>query len=77
MKKLIVNSQVEPTSFMSINDTAKYTGFSRFSIRDGCKSGKIPHVVNGGKYMIDIKAFLDIQHRAAEMSVTDYDIFAS
>jgi len=42
--------------FMSIKDTATYSGLSQFYIRNRCKNGTIPHRMMGKKYMVDYKA---------------------
>lgn len=39
--------------FMSIKDTATYSGLSQFYIRNRCKNGTIPHRMMGKKYMVD------------------------
>ena len=44
--------------FQSINNTAYLTGFSRGYIRDGCKSGTIPHVMCGQEYRVNVPLFL-------------------
>lgn len=43
--------------FMSIKDTATYSGLSQFYIRNRCKNGTIPHRMMGKKYMVDYEAF--------------------
>ena len=44
--------------YQSINNTAYLTGFSRGYIRDGCKSGTIPHVMCGQEYRVNVPLFL-------------------
>lgn len=45
--------------FMSIKDTATYSGLSQFYIRNRCKNGTIPHRMMGKKYMVDYEAFIE------------------
>lgn len=63
--KLKVNNDFAYSPFMTIAKTATYTGFSQFSIRNGCKDGSVPHVMEGTKYLVDVEAFLALKHKAA------------
>lgn len=57
-----------PTPFMTIKDASTYTGFSQFSIREGCKNGTVPHVMQGTKYLVDVEGFLTLQRAAASVT---------
>ncbi len=57
------------TGFMSIKDTATYSGFSQCYIRKQCKSGKVPYRMAGTKYMIDYEAFMERERRLAAQAV--------
>lgn len=47
------------TPFMKIDKACAVTGLSRFYLRQGCKNGSIPHVMNGKVYMINVPALLE------------------
>ena len=47
------------TPFMSIKDTSTATGLSQKFLRNGLRSGTIPHIRVGTKYMINIPAFME------------------
>ena len=55
--------------FMSIKDTATYSGLSQFYIRNRCKNGTIPHRMMGKKYMVDYEAFIEREHKLAVQSI--------
>ena len=57
------------TGFMSIKDTATYSGFSQCYIRKQCKSGKVPFRMAGTKYMIDYEAFIERERKLAAQAV--------
>lgn len=44
--------------YQPINGAAAITGLSRWYIRDGCKRGKIPHLMVGGEYRVCMGLFL-------------------
>lgn len=44
--------------FQSIVDAAHITGLSRYQLRLGCKSGEIPHILSGKKYLVNVPALL-------------------
>ena len=44
--------------FQSIVDAARITGLSRYQLRLGCKSGEIPHILSGKKYLVNVPALL-------------------
>ena len=52
--------------FMTIRETATYSGLSQFYIRTRCKNGTIPHRMMGTKYMVDYEAFIRREHKLAE-----------
>lgn len=43
---------------MKIEDASELIGISRYKIRQGCRTGDIPHVKSGVKYMVKIKEYL-------------------
>lgn len=44
--------------YQSISGASIITGLARGYIRDGCKSGKIPHLMVGGEYRVCMSLFL-------------------
>ncbi len=44
--------------FQKIEEASRTTGFSRDWLRKGCKSGTVPHVKAGTKYLINVPALL-------------------
>lgn len=44
--------------FQKIADACKTTGLSRYFLRQGCKSGTVPHVKSGGTYYVNVVALL-------------------
>lgn len=49
----------DPTApYQPVNGAATITGLARGYIRDGCKSGKIPHIMCGQEYRICMPLFL-------------------
>jgi hypothetical protein len=42
--------------FQSIDDACRTTGLSRNYLRNGCKSGEVPHIRSGRLYMVDVVA---------------------
>ena len=45
--------------FMKIKDAVKATGLSAYYLRNGCKDGTIPHIMNGPAYLINVPALLE------------------
>lgn len=46
------------TPFMKIQDAVTATGLSAYYLRQGCKTGEVPHVKSGAVYYINIPALL-------------------
>lgn len=44
--------------FQRIPAACRITGLSQHYLREGCKTGTVPHVKAGGTYMINIPALL-------------------
>lgn len=47
------------TPFLSIKDAATVTGLSQKYLRQGVRSGEIPHICAGAKYMINVPALME------------------
>ena len=50
---------IKNTPFQSIRETCNSTGLSQHYLREGCKNGEIPHVMNGNTYMINVPMMLE------------------
>lgn len=46
--------------YMTIREASEHTGLSQFFIRSGCRTGEIPHIMSGAKYLVDLPAFLSL-----------------
>lgn len=44
--------------YQNIRETCNSTGLSQRFLREGCKSGQIPHVMSGNVYMINVPLML-------------------
>lgn len=44
--------------FASIKEAATITGLSQYWLREGCRSGTVPHIKTGTKFMVNIPALL-------------------
>ena len=44
--------------FLSITEASAVTGLSQFYLRNGCKTGDVPHVRTGNKYLVNVPALL-------------------
>ena len=47
------------TPFQSVTDAARTTGLSTFFLRQGLKTGTVPHIKSGNKYLINIPRLLE------------------
>lgn len=57
----------EQKAFLSINEAATATGLARSFLRNGCRSGTVPHIMAGCKYLVNVPALmeqLDAQSRS-------------
>lgn len=44
--------------FLSIERACEVTGLSQYFLRNGCKTGTVPHVKSGRVYLVNIPALL-------------------
>ena len=44
--------------FLSIERACEVTGLSQYYLRNGCRSGEVPHVKSGRVYLINVPALL-------------------
>ena len=54
-KKAVVKNQ----PFLNIRDACNYTCLSMRFLREGCKTGRLPCVMSGNTYMINIPLLMD------------------
>ena len=59
-KKIDLNAVIQPVSGAS-----RISGLSRRFIINGCKDGKIPHLMVGGDYRIDMVLWMEQLHQQA------------
>lgn len=56
----IMRKEAVPTvPFQKIAEACKTTGLSQYYLRQGCKSGLIPHIKSGGVYYINVPALME------------------
>ncbi len=58
--------------FQTISNAVRSTGLSAFYLRTGCKNGKVPHIMSGSTYLIDIPALLQRLHAEAEQAASGH-----
>ena len=46
------------TPFARISDAVRITGLSAYYLRQGCKSGTVPHIKSGTTYYVNVPALL-------------------
>lgn len=56
------------TPYKSIREVVALSGFSDRYLRDGIKSGRIPHIKCGKKYMIPFALFMEQMEREARQN---------
>lgn len=50
------NAKIAP--FQKFTEASRTTGLSVYFLRNGCKSGTVPHVKSGGTYYVNVPALL-------------------
>ena len=53
-----MNEPINRAIFQSIRDACATTGLSMYYLRQGCKSGVVPHVRSGQKFLINVPELL-------------------
>ncbi|MCD8052154.1 MAG: hypothetical protein LUE89_10845 [Clostridiales bacterium] len=56
MEKQYINWTYDGPPFASIVEASKATGLSQYYLRRGCKSGEVPCVKSGDKYLVNLPA---------------------
>lgn len=46
--------------FQTLPNATRITGLSQRYLREGCKTGKIPHVRSGNVYLVNVPALLRV-----------------
>lgn len=54
---MTVSKEFQPI-YLSVKDTARYTGLSEYFLRGKLKDGKIPHINSGNKILIHLPSLL-------------------
>ena len=52
------NRTDERAPFQSLEGACRITGLSTWYLRNGCKSGRIPHIMVGSDYRVNVPALL-------------------
>lgn len=52
------NTYQKNAPFQKIADACRSTGLSQHYLRQGCKSGTVPHVKSGSTYYVNVPALL-------------------
>ena len=56
--------------YLSVKDTARFTGLSEYFLRGKLKEGKIPHINSGNKIFIHIPSLLvELEHSISNSAV--------
>ena len=58
VRKRMSDSSSETPPFLNIPRACEVTGLSQYYLRNGCKSGSVPHVKSGKTYYINIPALM-------------------
>lgn len=59
LKNFDLNSKKSHTTYMSVPEASKLSGLSEYFIRSRAKSGDIPHIMAGNKFVINYPKMLD------------------
>lgn len=59
----------EEAPFQGIRQAARLTGLSQYSIRSGCREGRIPHIKVGAEYRVHVPSLLEMLEEEASRSV--------
>lgn len=56
--------------FLGIRDASRVTGLSQHYLREGCKSGGVPHIKSGNVYLINVPMLLkQLDRQSCEATV--------
>lgn len=53
------NVPVNQTPFVGLEEAASITGLSQYFLRQGCRSGTVPHIRCGTSYKVNLPKLLD------------------
>lgn len=71
MKTSYKPAVIKDKPFLNIRETCNLTGLSQRFLREGCKTGSIPHVMSGNVYMINIRLLYEAMDKESLLSVRD------
>lgn len=58
MNNINLNKKTTHTTYMSVTEASKLSGLSEYFIRSRAKSGDIPHIMAGNKFVINYPKML-------------------
>lgn len=53
--------------FQSITQTARNTGLSEYYLRKGIRDGRVPAIMSGSKYLVNVPALLEILNQESHL----------
>ena len=67
-----MSKQYDPTQrFQTFVDSSRITGLSQYYLRRGCKTGTIPHIKSGNKFLINIPLLIEQMDLASKSMATN------
>ena len=66
-----VSAMEKEKRFMSIRETARYTGISEAFIRKGVRDHTIPHFMSGNKALINVPLFIEIIDEQSRRAISN------
>ncbi len=67
-----MSKQYDPTQrFQTFVDASRITGLSQYYLRRGCKTGTIPHIKSGNKFLINIPLLIEQMDLASKSMATN------
>ncbi len=59
LKEFTMSQATTTKMFMSIRETARFTGLGEAAVRSEVKSGKVPYITSGNKVLINVPLYLE------------------
>ncbi len=67
-----MSKQYDPAQrFQTFVDASRITGLSQYYLRRGCKTGTIPHIKSGNKFLINIPLLIEQMDLASKSMATN------
>lgn len=57
--------------FMTLKEACRVTGLSVFYLRSGCKSGSVPHVMSGNRYLVNVPLLINSLSKGGHVNEDD------